>query len=144
VVQEREGWRREASLEAIARALPGTLGEVIARQVDHLDSLEREALEAAAAVGLEFTVSSVAAALQQKVEHVRTVLGPLARRGHLIVTVAAAGPSRGPLTTYRFRHALYADLIAQQAPMLRQLRVVERVSHVRELAQLRDMNRRRA
>ena len=144
VVQEREGWRREASLEAIVRALPGTLGDVIARQVNHLDSLEREALEAAAAVGLEFTASSVAAALQQKVEHVRCVLGPLARRGHLIATVAAAGPSRGPLTTYRFRHALYADLIAQQAPMLRQLRVVERVSHVRELAQLRDMNRRRA
>ena len=94
VVAERGEWRREAPLDAIARALPETFGDVIARHVDHLDLSEREALEAAAVVGLEFTASSVAAALEQKVEYVRRVLGPLARRGHLIVAVAATGPSR--------------------------------------------------
>ena len=143
VVEELDGWRREASLEAIARALPETLGEVIARHVDHLDPLEREALEAAAAVGLEFTASSVAAAIERKVEYVRRLLGPLARRGHLIVAAGASGASRAAQATYRFRHALYADLIAQQAPMLRQLRVVERLSHARELAG-RDCTRRPA
>ena len=133
-------------------ALPETLAEVIARHVDHLDPSEREALEAAAAVGVEFTASAVAAALEQKVEYVRRVLGPMARRGHLLVAVGAvgaagavgsAGPTRVAQTTYRFRHALYADLIAQQAPMLRQLRVVERLSRVRDLAN-RDVTRRPA
>jgi len=143
VVEDGNRWRRDASLEAIARALPETLGEVIARHVDHLDPSEREALEAAAAVGLEFTASTVAVALQQKAEYVRRVLGPLARRGHLLVAVAATGSSRTAQTTYRFRHALYADLIAQQAPMLRQLRVVERLSHARELDS-RDFSRRPA
>ena len=89
VVEERDGWRRDASHEAIARALPETLGEVITRHVDHLDPVERESLEAAAAVGLEFAAASVAAALEQRVEHVRRVLGPLARRGHLIVAAGA-------------------------------------------------------
>jgi hypothetical protein len=76
----------------------------------------------------------------------------MARRGHLLVAVGAvgaaravgsAGQARAAQTTYRFRHALYADLIAQQAPMLRQLRVVERVSRFRELDKS-DTGRRRA
>jgi predicted ATPase len=142
VVAARGEWRREASLDIIARTLPETLGEVIARYIDHLDLAEREALEAAAVVGLEFTASAVAAALEQKVEYVRSVLAPLARRGHLILTVAA-GPSRAAQPAYRFRHALYAELIAQQAPMLRQIKVVERLTRLRELAS-RDLGRRRA
>jgi predicted ATPase len=140
VVEERGEWRREAPLEAIARALPETLADVIARHVDHLHPSEREALEAAAAAGLEFTASSVAVALEQKTEYVHRLLAPLARRGILIVAVGAAGTSRA---AYRFRHPLYADLISQQAPMLRQLRVVQRLSQARELAS-RELSRRRA
>ena len=143
VVEEANEWRPDASYDAIARALPETLGEVITRHIDHLDPAEREALEAAAAVGLEFTATSVAAALDQKVEYVRRVLGALARRGHLIVLAGAAGHSYAAPATYRFRHALYADLIAQQAPMLRQLRVVQRLSQARDLARP-DLTRRRA
>ncbi len=142
VVEEATGWRPDAAPEVIVRALPDTLAEVITRHVDHLDPSEREALEAAAAVGLEFTAASVAAALEQKVEYVRRVLGALARRGHLIV-LTAASPSYGSHASYRFRHALYADLIAQQAPMLRQLRVVQRLSQAREIARP-DLTRRRA
>jgi DNA-binding winged helix-turn-helix (wHTH) protein/predicted ATPase len=143
VVEEPDGWRRDGSHDAIARALPETLGEVIGRHVDHLDPAERETLEAAAAVGIEFTASSVALAMQQNVEYVRRQLGPLARRGHLIVAVGATRPSRAAHAAYRFRHALYADLIAQQAPMLRQLRVVQRLSHLRDLSSP-DLTRRRA
>ncbi len=142
VLEDASGWRPDASPEVIARALPDTLGEVIARHIDHLDPSEREVLEAAAAVGVEFTAASVAAALEQKVEYVRRVLGALARRGHLIVLSGAVGPAPA-LHAYRFRHALYADLIAQQAPMLRQLRVVERLSQAREIARP-DLTRRRA
>ena len=143
VVEEASRWRPDASPEVIARALPDTLAEVITRHVDHLDPAEREALEAAAAVGIEFTAASVAAALEQKVEYVRRVLGALARRGHLIVLAGGTGPSYTSPATYRFRHALYADLIAQQAPMLRQLRVVQRLSRAREIARP-DLTRRRA
>jgi predicted ATPase len=130
VVEDASGWRREGSLETIARALPETLGEAVGRQLDHLDAQEREALEAAAVLGLEFTASSVAVVLQGPVEQVRTVLGALARRGQLIV--AAAGTARSAHAAYRFRHALYADVIAQRAPMLRQLQIARRASHARE------------
>jgi DNA-binding winged helix-turn-helix (wHTH) protein len=140
VVGERWAWRREAPLEVIARALPETLSEVISRHVDHLHPAEREALEAAAAVGLEFTAAATAVALDQTVEYVRRIMAPLARRGHLIVAAGASATARG---TFRFRHALYADLIAQQAPMLRHLRVVDRLSRARDIA-ARDAARRPA
>src|SRR5262249_25652789 len=43
---DADGWRRAAALETIASALPETLGDAVARQLDHLDAEEREALEA--------------------------------------------------------------------------------------------------
>jgi predicted ATPase len=132
VVQSPSGWQREASLDVIARALPETLGEAVARQLDHLEAAEREVLEAAAAIGIEFTVPAVAFALQRRVESVRSLLGPLARRGQLIVTAGSTGSVRAANASYRFRHALYADVIAQRAPMLRQLRVAQRVSQARD------------
>ena len=97
VVLEDERWRREASLDDIARALPETLADVIARNVDHLDPSEREALEAAAAVGLEFTAAAVADALQQKVEYVRRVLGPMAPAGIYSLLSARLQPPAQPV-----------------------------------------------
>jgi DNA-binding winged helix-turn-helix (wHTH) protein len=134
VVQENKGWCREASLDAIARALPETLGDAVVRQLDQLDPPEREALEAAAVVGLEFSAASVASVLQRRHDQVRGLLGPLARRGQLIVGGTAGGGARSAQGTYRFRHALYADVIAQRAPMLRQLRMVERATRSRDVA----------
>jgi DNA-binding winged helix-turn-helix (wHTH) protein len=132
VVQDTNGWQRVAPLEAIARALPETLGEAVARLLDHLDPPEREVLEAAAVVGFEFTAASVALAVQRRIEQVRSLLGPLARRGQLIVSAATIGSPRTAQGVYRFRHSLYAEVISQRAPMLRQLQVAERLSHTRD------------
>jgi predicted ATPase len=128
VIREADGWMREGSIQTIARALPETLGEAVVRQLDQLDAREREALEAAAAIGLSFTASAVAVALQSRVEEVRRVLGPLSRRGHLIVPAGGTDASRPVQGSYRFRHPLCADVIAQRAPMLRQLRLAERLN----------------
>jgi DNA-binding winged helix-turn-helix (wHTH) protein len=129
IVEDGGRWKREAPLATIARAFPETLGEAIARQVDHLDAREREVLEAAAVVGVEFTAASVAFALQRRIEQVRSLLGPLARRGQLIVTAGHAGSHRSAHATYRFRHGLYAEVIGERAPMLRQLKIAERLNH---------------
>jgi predicted ATPase len=131
-VQESTGWRREASLELIVSALPETLAEAVSRQLDQLDPSEREVLEAASVVGLEFNAGSVALALGRRIEQVRLLLGPLARRGQLIVHSGANG-SRGAQDAYRFRHALYAEVVSERAPMLRQLRVAERFSQARDV-----------
>ena len=139
VAKGTDGWRHEAPMQTIAKALPETLSESIALQLDQLDTREREALEAAAAVGTEFTSSTVAFALEAKVEAVRSVLRPLARRGQLIIPGSRPGTQAGARAiqdVYRFRHALHADVIAQRAPMLRQLRITERVNRVRTTGEL--------
>ena len=131
VARGADGWRRQAPIAAIARALPETLGESIAQELDQLEPREREVLEAAAAVGPRFTIAVVAAALQSRPDTVRAVLAPLARRGQLIVPDSEAGSTHLGTDAYRFRHALHADVIARRAPVMRQLRFSERVSEMR-------------
>ena len=126
------GWRRESSIEAIGRSLPDTLSAVVSRQLEQLESHEREAIEAAAAVGFEFTLAAVAVALRWPPGDVGQVLGPLARRGQLIVAGNTDGMAWSPADLYRFRHAFYVDVIARHAPLLRQRAFADRVARWRD------------
>ena len=127
VVEDASGWRRDASLEAIARALAGDArrGHCAARR-------SPRPVGARSARSGRRRRSRVHGRRRWPPRSSRrssmsaVCSGPLARRGHLIVAVWRRRSSPARCTAYRFRHALYADLIAQQAPMLRQLRVVER------------------
>jgi DNA-binding winged helix-turn-helix (wHTH) protein len=131
VVEAPGGWQRTLPVDAIVRALPETLSESVVQQLDQLEPREREVLEAAAAVGKDFSTGMVAAALDARPGLVRELLTPLARRGQLIVPTRERGAARAAKDGYRFRHALYADVIAQRAPMMRQLRIAERVTRIR-------------
>jgi hypothetical protein len=131
VVEAPDGWRRTVPVEAIVRALPETLSDSVVQQLDQLEPREREVLEAAAAVGKDFSAGIVAAALDARPGVVRELLTPLARRGQLIVPTQDGGTARPVKDGYRFRHALYADVIAQRAPMMRQLSITERVTRIR-------------
>jgi predicted ATPase len=135
LVGGHEGWRRAASLDAIAGAHPETLAGAVAQQLEHLAPREREALEAAAAVGRSFMASQVAYVLETSLEETRALLAPLARRGQLIVL---SHELRSSSAQYRFRHAIYSDAIARRAPMIRQRRFSERIRS------LRDRDRHRA
>jgi DNA-binding winged helix-turn-helix (wHTH) protein len=121
------GWRREAAQETIARALPESLGEAVAEHLDHLDPRERELLEAAAVIGREFSSAQVAFALGTKHDDARQLLAAMARRGQIIVAASPESSPRAAAAAYRFRLALYADVIAQHAPMIRQLHTIERL-----------------
>jgi len=130
VIEAPDGWHRTVPVEAIVRALPETLSESVVQQLDQLEPREREVLEAAAAVGKDFSAGMVAAALDARPGMVRELLTPLARRGQLIVPTRERSSARAAKDGYRFRHALYADVIAQRAPMMRQIRITERVTRI--------------
>ena len=133
IARGQNGWRRELSIAAIARVLPDTLADMVTRQLELLELHEREAIEAAAAVGFEFTLGDVAVALRADPREVAAVITPLARRGHLVVAVHAhRAPAAGD--TYRFRHAFYVEVIARRAPQLRQRAFADRVSGLRAVA----------
>jgi predicted ATPase len=125
------GWRRESSIEALGRSLPETLSEAVSRQLEQLESHEREAIEAAAAVGFEFTLAAVAMALRCHPDDVSPVLGPLARRGQLIVADNTDGAVPAHANMYRFRHPFYVDVIGRHAPLLRQRAFADRIAQFR-------------
>ncbi len=125
------GWRREASSGAIARALPETLADLVTRQLELLELHEREAIEAAAAVGFEFTLAEVAVALRSDARSAGAILGPLARRGQLVVPGGSRGAPPAAAAAYRFRHEFYVGVIARRAPQLRQRAFADRVSGLR-------------
>jgi DNA-binding winged helix-turn-helix (wHTH) protein len=134
IVRGQNGWRRERSIAAIARVLPDALADMVTRQLELLELHEREAIEAAAAVGFEFSLGEVAAALRADPREVAAVIAPLARRGHLLVAGHAHGAVPAAGDSYRFRHAFYVEVIARRAPQRRQRAFAARVSGLRAVA----------
>jgi DNA-binding winged helix-turn-helix (wHTH) protein len=133
IVGGATGWRRESSTEAIGWVLAETWSDLVGRQLEQLDTHEREAIEAAAAVGFEFALGPIAMLLGKRTEEVRTILGPLARRGQLIVAAEGADAARHH-GSFRFRHRGYVEAIARKASPLRQRAFERRIRVLRESA----------
>jgi predicted ATPase len=133
IERDPKGWRRESSTEAIGRVLPEICASVVSRQLDQLETHEREVIEAAAAAGFEFAIETIAVALEQRGELVSGILVPLARRGQLVVAgEGAGGAQRNGI--FRFRHQCYVNAIVRQASPLRQRTFERRIRAARESA----------
>ena len=133
IVRDARGWLRESSAEAIGRVLADTWTNVVSRQLEQLETHERDAIEAAAAAGFEFALETIAIALGKRDEEVGGILVPLARRGQLIVAGEGAGGVRRN-GIFRFRHRRYVDAIVRQASPLRQRAFERRIRALRESA----------
>lgn len=127
-----ERWRCDSPLDVLAGAVPEIVRDLFAGEIDRLGVDERGVLEAACAVGLEFTSSAVAIAGDLDVVRVKHVLDPLASRGRVIRSTADARQQPGRATTYRFRHALYAEIVADRTPFTQHLRSAGRLARVEE------------
>ena len=85
---------------------------LIALQLGRLSQDEQRVLEAASLVGVEFAVASVAAALQVSAEMTETACAALAQHGLFLETSGLAAWPDGTLSgQYRFRHALYQQVL---------------------------------
>ncbi len=123
------------------RACRKRSAEVVARHFDHLDPREREALEAAAAVGLEFTASAVAVGLEQKVELCQ---GACSRRWR--AAAISSSPSRRTPSPRAGRIASGTRFTPTSSRSRRRCcdncAVVDRLNHAREVAN-RQLPRKR-
>jgi predicted ATPase len=97
------------------------------RQIDRLDPDARALLEAASLVGTDVTASSVAAVAGADVSHVAQVLASLAQRGSMLRLPATGGvSSHGTDKVFRFRHPMYAHLLADRASVAHRFRATQR------------------
>jgi predicted ATPase len=122
-----DGWHLVLSTRMLEAVLSACLVETMSWQADQLEVEDRRLLEAAAAVGVEFTLMEVTTALGDPGMHaLGHRLDQLVDRGFIL----RSGGWTGPRVTYRFPHACYADSLLRHAPPLRQLGTSSRVTRL--------------
>jgi DNA-binding winged helix-turn-helix (wHTH) protein/predicted ATPase len=113
--------------------VPDTLRQMIERQLDRLPSDARRVLEAASAVGREFSTAAVAAALEEAEEQVDERCEELAGRELFLrsrgLDAVASGTVAG---RYEFLHALYRQVLYEQLSPTRRVRLHRRIGDWQE------------
>jgi len=122
LVEATGQWRCMVSVEDAG--VPDSLRQMIEKQIEELDRQEQQVLEAASVAGTEFTVASVAAALESELGAVESVCEELARKSHFLQEGGIAEWPDGTVSErYHFRHALYQNVLYGRIAKARQVRL---------------------
>jgi len=121
-------WTLRDGAAATMAHVPEALGQLLLRRIEELQPDVRRVLEAASVVGETFAVAVVAAGAQCPVEEVEAACEGLAAQQHFLddlgLTSWPDGTSGG---SYRFRHALYPQILYEQLGSARRMRLHRRI-----------------
>ena len=141
---KRDGcWVVDGASATLAQ-IPEGLRPFIERRLEALSDEDRELLEAASVVGVEFTAAAVCAGLSHPgrelaPERIETRLESLVSDAHMIDPRETIEWPDGTLTArYRFRHGLYRDGLYEQLPEARRARLHRRAGERLQKAWGRD------
>jgi tetratricopeptide (TPR) repeat protein len=131
----RDGqWHVDGSIDTATDRIPTGLQELIGRGMHGLAPPVRQVLEAASAVGQEFAVAAVAAAMQTEAEQIEDVCEHLAAQGSVIVDAGVAEWADGSVSgRYRFRHALYRRVLYEDIAAARRVRLHRAIGRRQEV-----------
>jgi DNA-binding winged helix-turn-helix (wHTH) protein/predicted ATPase len=121
-------WSLDSAAAALSQ-MPEGLGAFIQSRLDTLSAEERRTLETASVVGVEFDAAALTPGtspgdLKQNLKRLDPQLEALARRTRLIEGCGVTEWPDGILSErYRFRHALYRDVLYQEIPEARRARL---------------------
>ena len=103
--------------------VPESARHLIEQQFEQLPPQEQEILEAASLVGTEFSAAAVAAVVNLGIEEVEVCGDALTRRGQCIRPYGVAEwPDKTISARYRFRHALYQEVLYERVAASRRVR----------------------
>ena len=123
LVQQPSGWTLLEDPEMVAVGVPKSARHLIEQQFEQLSPQEQALLEAASIVGTEFTAVAVAAAVNLGIEEVEVCCDALTRRGQCIrPSGVAEWPDKTISACYRFRHALYQEVLYERIAASRRVR----------------------
>ena len=112
--------------------VPSTVRELIEQQLERLGPEDRQLLEVASAVGVEFAASAVAAGLDQDLERTEARCAELARQGRFIRGRGeVVWPDGTTASRFAFVHAVHQQVLYERIPAERR-----RVCHSRIGARL--------
>ena len=128
VVDELCRQDRPEALDPLTMAIPASVRQFIAQQIDQLPASDQTCLEAASVAGATFGVEAAAAGLGQPVEVVEAQCDRLARSGQFLRANGVATWPDGSLTArYGFIHAMYRDVLIERLSPGRRLRLHRRI-----------------
>jgi DNA-binding winged helix-turn-helix (wHTH) protein/predicted ATPase len=117
------GWELGGDLEAAAGAVPVSIQQGIMQQVERCAPEVQAVLEAASVAGGEFAAAAVAAGMAQEVDTVEAHCDTCVRHGQFLQALAPTDWPDGTVTArYRFRHALYREVLYARVPVSRRVR----------------------
>jgi len=123
LVQQPSGWTLLEEPETVALGVPESARHLIEQQFDQLSPEELEILEAASIVGTEFAAAAVATGVDLDIEAVEVCCDTLARRGQCIRPNGVVNwPDKTISARYRFRHALYQEVLYERVAANRRIR----------------------
>lgn len=133
LIRLEEGrWQASEDLRSL---VPTDARRMIERQVESLPPRERRVLEAAAAAGQEFSVASVAAALEEPLGELEEICEALAWRNQFLEDDGVDEWPDGTLAgRYAFRHALYVDVLYARIASARRVRLHRAIAETKERA----------
>ncbi len=106
------------------QVVPVTLQQLIAHELERLSAQQQRIVEEASVAGVEFGSAVVAAGLGIEPEDVDEVCAGLVLREQMVQTAGVREWPDGTLSgRYRFRHALYQQVVYQRLPELRRVRM---------------------
>jgi DNA-binding winged helix-turn-helix (wHTH) protein/tetratricopeptide (TPR) repeat protein len=113
-----------AWLAVLETQIPQTVRAMIEAHLQRLDRPARQVLEAAAGAGVEFSAASVAAATGADVVHAEEVCDELARRHRFLEPRGVSEwPDGTAASHFRFVHELYHNVVYEQVPVARRVRL---------------------
>jgi DNA-binding winged helix-turn-helix (wHTH) protein/predicted ATPase len=123
LVQQPSGWTLLEDPETVAVGVPESARHLIEQQFEQLSPQEQEFLEAASIVGTEFSAAAVAAEVNCGIEEVEVCCDALTRHGQCIRPSGVADwPDKTISARYRFRHALYQEVLYERVAASRRAR----------------------
>jgi tetratricopeptide (TPR) repeat protein len=129
IAEEARTWGLRGGRSALESGVPDGLRQMIERQVESLAADERQVLEAASVVGVEFAVAAIAAALQEPDESLEERCEGLAWKGQFLHDAGVEEWPDGTVSgRYRFVHALYRDVLYERVAEARRVRLHRRIA----------------
>jgi DNA-binding winged helix-turn-helix (wHTH) protein len=121
IVEGEGGWRLAPGASGAPDGMPEDLHEMIARRIDRLSRIEQRLLEAASALGADFSAAAVAGGVKRDAAEVDQALEELARKGEVLNAEGVAEwPDGTRAGRYAFAHTLYQEVLYERlAPVRR-------------------------
>ena len=131
------------ALDPLTMAIPASVRQFIAQQIDQLSALDQACLEAASVAGATFGVEAAAAGMEQPAEVVEAQCDRLSRSGQFLRASGVETWPDGSLSArYAFIHAMYRDVLIDRISPGRRLRLHRRIGVRKEAgygSQARDI-----